>query len=210
MRLGGQPLSLGCPAFFFGNRSDTRKTSTTGTGHRTTRTIITMSSSPTTKTRNSKIKGGQVELNDKQRLFCAEYVKDLNQTAAALRAGYSKNRARNTASELMAKPLVQEEISRLAGKVLKNCEIDATYVLMKAKEMLERCMQDVPVMDTNGEPTGEYKFDSAGAGKALKILGDHVAVNAFKATDEGGTPIDMNWVVKIVHTDARTNTTRKT
>lgn len=36
------------------------------------------------------------ELNDKQRLFCLYYVKTFNQTMAAIKAGYSPDRAHVT------------------------------------------------------------------------------------------------------------------
>lgn len=39
------------------------------------------------------------KLTDKQELFAREYLKDLNATQAAIRAGYSEKTARATGSE---------------------------------------------------------------------------------------------------------------
>ena len=41
------------------------------------------------------------ELTDKQRLFCIYYIKSFNQTMAAIKAGYSPERAHVTGSELV-------------------------------------------------------------------------------------------------------------
>lgn len=149
-------------------------------------------------------------LTDKQRLFVSEYMVDMNASAAAVRAGYSPKTARITAHNTLKNPIVAKAINAAKAKLHKKAEVDALYVLENAKRMFEKCMTDIPVLDSDGNPIGEYRFDSAGAGKALKIMGDHVAVNAFKAVDESGTPVDQNWKVTIVHTDARTHTARKT
>lgn len=143
-------------------------------------------------------RGGKESTRIKHELFALEYLKDLNAAQAAIRAGYAKDRARITACRLLKLPDVLKIIHSAAAKRSKKCEVDAEYVLRKSKEMLEKCMQDIPVLDSNGDPTGEYRFDSAGAGKALKLLGDHVAINAFKGVGDDGQPIDQNWTVKIV------------
>ncbi|HGN6738866.1 TPA: terminase small subunit, partial [Pseudomonas aeruginosa] len=43
-------------------------------------------------------------LTAKQRRFVAEYLLDLNATQAAIRAGYSKNRASEIGYQLLQKP----------------------------------------------------------------------------------------------------------
>ena len=52
-------------------------------------------------------------MNDKQRRFAEEYSVDHNGAAAAVRAGYSSRRARQTASELLARPDVAGAVSKL-------------------------------------------------------------------------------------------------
>jgi hypothetical protein len=58
-------------------------------------------------------------------------------------------------------------------------------------------MQEVPVLDKKGEPIGEYKFDPSAANTALKLIGNHMAVNAFRGVNGSEKPVD--WVVKVVH-----------
>ncbi len=54
------------------------------------------------------------ELNARQQRFCIEYVRCGNATEAAIVAGYAEKSARVTASKLLTKANIQEEISRLA------------------------------------------------------------------------------------------------
>jgi hypothetical protein len=67
-------------------------------------------------------------------------------------------------------------------------------------EVFERCMQHKPVLDKDGNPTGEYRFDSAGAARALELMGKHKSVNAFKETESDRKPSDQKWTVEVVHT----------
>lgn len=147
----------------------------------------------------------------KRKLFAERFVVSRNGSKAAEEAGYAKNRSRQTANELMKDQRVLDIIFAGIEKVSKENGIDAQTVLLGAKKMFDRCMQEEAVTDKDGNKTGEYKFDSAGAGKALKLMGDHVQVNAFKATDDDGVPIDQHWTVEIVHTtrDAKTHPSSK-
>jgi phage terminase small subunit len=119
------------------------------------------------------------KLTDKQELFCKEYIIDLNGTQAAIRAGYSEKTARAIATENLAKPNIQDRITELRAEREERLKIDADWVLRQAVKVHERCMQAEPVI-IGGEPTGEYKFDSSGANKALELVGKHVNVQAWK------------------------------
>jgi phage terminase small subunit len=49
--------------------------------------------------------------NEKHKRFCEEYLVDLNGKQAAIRAGYSEDRAPVTASELLDRPDIQDYLS---------------------------------------------------------------------------------------------------
>lgn len=51
-------------------------------------------------------------LTAKQQRFVDEYLKDLNATQAAVRAGYSKNTARQMGTENLSKPVIQSVIAK--------------------------------------------------------------------------------------------------
>lgn len=119
------------------------------------------------------------KLTEKQELFCKEYIIDLNATQAAIRAGYSEKTAQEQGSRLLSNVMVQYKISELKSSREERLQIDADWVLKQAVKVHERCMQAEPVI-VGGEPTGEYKFDSSGANKALELVGKHVNVQAWK------------------------------
>lgn len=119
------------------------------------------------------------KLNAKQVRFCEEYLIDLNATQAAVRAGYSVKTAKQMGSENLSKPDIAEYIAELKQDRSKKTEIDAAWVLAAAKKVHDRCMQEEAVIDRDGAPTGEYKFEHSGANKALEIIGKHIDVQAF-------------------------------
>lgn len=150
------------------------------------------------------------KLTAKQQIFVNEYLIDLNATQAAIRAGYSKKTAQRIGSENLSKPLVAAAIQELADKRIERTQIDADWVLEQQVRVYEKCMTDIPVLDNEGKETGEYRFEHSGANKALENVGKHVKVNAFKGVDENDVPIDQNWTITIVHTDAKSHSSGKT
>lgn len=125
------------------------------------------------------------KLNDKQKRFCEEYLKDLNGTQAAIRAGYSEKTAKSIANENLTKPDIQTYIQELQADIQKRNEISVDEIVQNLIEIKNRCMQNVPVMyfDKNtkewkheglqdGKPI--YKFDATGALKALDLLMKHL------------------------------------
>ena len=56
-------------------------------------------------------------MTEKQKLFCEEYLIDLNATQAALRAGYSEKTAYSIGNENLKKPEIQEYIQKLPNKM---------------------------------------------------------------------------------------------
>jgi phage terminase small subunit len=80
-----------------------------------------------------------IGLTEKQKLFCKEYVIDLNGFKAACRAGYSKLSAAETASEALDNPYIVQEINRLMESRNKRLEITADHVL---KELARLAFSD--------------------------------------------------------------------
>lgn len=124
-------------------------------------------------------------LTDKQERFCQEYLKDLNASAAARRAGYSGKNSDAIGSELLGKTGVSERVKELMDKRSKRIELSADKVLSDIEEIRERCMQKEPVLDAEGEPTGEWKFESRSALKACELLGQHLALFTKKIEHSG-------------------------
>ncbi|WP_157230842.1 terminase small subunit [Kiloniella laminariae] len=116
------------------------------------------------------------KLSARQSRFVEEYLVDLNATQAAVRAGYSPAGAQQSGSRVLGMPAVRTAVDQALAERSARLKIDADYVLRGAVELFERCMQRSPVPDA----AGEYKFQYAGAGKALELIGKHVSVQAFK------------------------------
>ena len=61
-----------------------------------------------------------MSLTAKQARFVEEYLVDLNGTAAAIRAGYSKNRARQQAYIVFLKGLTYRRLLRLPRRLARS------------------------------------------------------------------------------------------
>ena len=83
------------------------------------------------------------ELNDKQEMFCQEYIIDLNATQAAIRAGYSKNTARAMGCENLSKPVIKNYIEHLKAKRQEALGVDATYVLKRLIDIDQMDVRDI-------------------------------------------------------------------
>lgn len=76
----------------------------------------------------SKRKPG-VALTERQRVFCEEYLVDLNGQAAAVRAGYSKKTARQMASQNLEHPAVIEYLNKLKTERSQRTQVTADRVI---------------------------------------------------------------------------------
>lgn len=76
------------------------------------------------------------DISEKQKMFCREYIIDINGKQAAIRAGYSAKTAEQQASRLLRNVKVQEEIQRLLQA--RNARLDAN-----ADDVLHRILENL-------------------------------------------------------------------
>lgn len=134
-------------------------------------------------------------LTAKQQRFVEEYLKDLNATQAAIRAGYSQKTAASIGQENLRKPEIEKALREATQERSQRTAITQDYVLAGIVEVVERCRQVAPVLDRSGEqiivetPTGElapaFEFDAKNVLKGLELLGKHL--NLFSEKD----PLDL-------------------
>ncbi len=158
-------------------------------------------------------------LTPKQKRFVAEYLVDLNATAAAIRAGYSEKTANRIASENLSKPDIQSAIQEAIEKRQKRTEITQDMVL---RETAKLAFFDVRKMfDGNGkpldisrldddtaaalvgldvqdvaDPDGNYvgyvkKYKMADKLKALELLGKHLGAFERREQNSSGALSDL-------------------
>jgi phage terminase small subunit len=99
-------------------------------------------------------------LTDKQEAFCLEYLKDLNATQSAIRAGYSEKTAKAQASRLLTNVDVSARVQELMTERVNRVQVDADTVL---RELLRIATYDVAAV-----------FDSAGFMKPVQDIPEEV------------------------------------
>lgn len=112
---------------------------------------------------------------EKQKRFVDEYLKDLNASAAARRAGYSVKTADRIGPELLGKTCVSKLIAERIQKRQQRTEITQDFVLTNLKEIVQRSMQH----------EGADEYDPRAAAKALELLGKHLGMFTDKIRLEG-------------------------
>lgn len=137
-------------------------------------------------------------MTKKQKLFCEEYLIDLNATQAAIRAGYSPETAYSIGQENLKKPEIRTRIDRAMAERSRrtgvNAErvvlelakiafvnagmvIDATDATLKTDAAPEdlAAIQSIKVKDM-GDMGIEREIRMADKLKALELLGRHLGM----------------------------------
>jgi len=135
-----------------------------------------------------------VGLTEKQKMFVLEYLVDLNATAAARRAGYSEKTAEIIGHENLRKPNIHTAIQEAQQERSEKLSLSAEWVLGRFKLISDRCIQGEPVLDREGNPTGEWRFDSSGANKATEMIGKHLGMFKENLNVTGDLTIEVKLV----------------
>ena len=111
------------------------------------------------------------KLTPKKRLFVAEYLKDLNATQAAIRAGYSKKTAYIIAHENLRKPKIQKALSEARNSIEKR----ERRALLQAREVEEYLDELITFnvkdyVDAQGRPKDLHELTDEQA-RCVKELG---------------------------------------
>lgn len=144
-----------------------------------------------------------MNLPNKRRAFCEQYVIDRDATNAAKRAGYKESNAYAMGCYLLKQPAVKEYIGELDEEIRERNKITKDTIIKDICEIRDRCMQRVPVMrfdrsinefvqvtDENGE--GVWQFDARNALQACDMLAKHIG---FYEADKQNN----NWNVNILN-----------
>lgn len=119
-------------------------------------------------------------LNRRQALFVAEYLKDLNASAAARRAGYSEKSAFRCGIENMQKPAITDAISAAMQERSERVQITADKVLTDIEAIKVDAMREASDKDGN-----LAMVNHAAALKACELQGKHLQMWTDKLNVSG-------------------------
>ena len=119
-------------------------------------------------------------LTRRRQLFVAELLANPRKPAAwaAVRAGFSEKRAKETASELLKDPEVKAAIEQKLTSKLEKVEVNEKLVLTGLLRTIERCIE-----------AGSGAWQTAGILKAYELLGRHLKMFSDKLEVDLGTEI---------------------
>ena len=128
------------------------------------------------------------KLNDRQEVFCREYIKDLNATRAAIRAGYSDKTAQPTSARLLSNAMVQARIATLVEIRVEAVQYDAEKLLSDLLEVLEVAKDRA----LEGNPRDIAAFKGL-----ADTVGKHVDIQAYSERhthdhNHSGPTVDTN------------------
>ena len=110
-------------------------------------------------------------LTARQQRFVDEYLKDLNATQAAIRAGYKATTAvAANAARLLTNDKVQEAIEARKQARVERVELEQDWVVNELRKVAQKCL---PVEDDDGKPIANIV--NVGV-KALELLGRHQGI----------------------------------
>ena len=116
-------------------------------------------------------------LNRRQALFVAEYLKDLNASAAARRAGYSEKSAFRSGVQNMQKSAITDAIAAAMKERSERVQITADKVLADIELIKTDAMREAA--DKEGK---RAMVNHAAALKACELQGKHLQMWSEKIT----------------------------
>jgi len=146
------------------------------------------------------------ELNEKQKMFCLEYLKDFNGTRAYQTVyWWSSDSARRQASRLLTNVHIQDFLKVKTDNIADKLWLSAEWVLKNLKDVAEKCMEAQPVTFKNWKQVTTYvedenwdevkasvwRFDSAWANSALEKIWKYFKMFTDKVETEWSVNINV-------------------
>lgn len=108
-------------------------------------------------------------MTDKQKRFVEEYLIDLNATKAAIRAGYSKESARQIGADNMSKTYIQEAIAEAMKRRSERTEVTQDMIVAQLAKIAFVDMKDVVTWEEREEVVGVDKEGNVHKKNRLRI-----------------------------------------
>ena len=139
------------------------------------------------------------KMTAKQKIFCDEYLIDLNATQAAIRAGYSKKTARKIGQENLTKPDIKQYIEKRMAEKESQLIADQDEVLKYLTSVMRgESKAEVVVVEGCGDGCSEARAmdkapDEKERLKAAELLGKRYGLWTEKIEQQ--VDMDLNIVV---------------
>lgn len=131
-------------------------------------------------------------MNNRQELFCLEYIKDGNASQAAIRAGYSKKQANSTGARLYAIPSIRARIDELMEELKSQKIADATEVLEYLTAVIRgEADEEVIVTTPLGSDTVTKKIGGREQVKAAELLAKRYGLLTDNVKLNGAAPVQI-------------------
>ena len=140
-----------------------------------------------------------MKLTAKQRRFVQEYLIDLNATQAAIRAGYSKNSARQVGTENLSKPSIKQAIEERLKQIDEEKTADAKEIREFWTKVMRGEEKDTVLRYDNEGHQVETEIDVSMKDRirASELMGKSFAM----FTDKVDSNIDMDLHIEVDYED---------
>jgi phage terminase small subunit len=147
--------------------------------------IIPVSTPHKNKNKNKKVKkdNDNKDLTLKQQRFIEAYLKDLNATNAAIKAGYSKKTAHVSGCVLLKNPKIQREVQIYREKEQDKAGISREWIIERYKRLIEFHIDEIYDNDGNMKPLDEIPKDILYAIQGIRSM-KRTSTSTNKTTKE--------------------------
>lgn len=116
-----------------------------------------------------------MSLTPKQEKAVQEFLINGGNKTQAYKSAYNTSKMKeetivNKAYQLFKRGDIGARLKELQKETEDENKITREWVLEKAKEMVDRSLTPEAIFTKKGDFTGEFRYDSAGAGKGMEII----------------------------------------
>jgi hypothetical protein len=102
------------------------------------------------------------------------YTKSFNVVAWNKKISIVRNEIMQARAAANRQEAAEEQATR--AEAIPASKMDREYILNRLQQIVERCMQGEPVLDRQGNPTGQYTFQAMSALRALELGGKEIGM----------------------------------
>lgn len=117
------------------------------------------------------------ELTKQQKAFVHEYLTCLDATKSALKAGYTKPRAKIQGELLLKKDYILRELNAQLTRQANSLQVGKAYVIRRLLNIIEFSLEQEEILEKDGTRSGKTKLkDPQSCLRALDCLCKHLGL----------------------------------